>query len=326
MKLMAASSTLILITASSLIAGCGDDGGNNNSCLGGGGHGGVEPTCGPWAYDVPEGGEFRIELQKFGGDGAITAATHGYFYKDQVPARRVLEGPELMASAYPGCTDVRAGVYFDNGSPAAAVALADSRTYLDMGASVSIRSVEQSFVLTKQMAMMDLSSYLTHDILYVPDSADGTDNLTNHAYDVRWTGGELGEMEMTEPTSVTGVPVKSQLFVPPHMTNISPSFAAPLQIPATGDWTLTYDIAALPADAPPLLSFIVFYNTDTAGVDFQCVGDSTGTVTVPRAMLDQVQPTGYVYFGTFTHVGHLQQARRIDNVGVTCTYNEYAKP
>lgn len=321
MKLFAASSTLILITASTLLGGCGDD--PETNCLGGG-HGGAPATCGPWATDVPEGGEFRIELQKFGGDGSTTAATHGYFFKDQNPARRDTEGPELAGGM--GCTDATGGVYFDNGSPAAAIAVADSRTYLDLGTSVSIKSTEQSFQLDKQMGVMDLSSYLTHDIVYLPASSDGTDNLRNHAYSVEWTGGDLGAMTMTEPTSVTGVAVKSQLFVPPEMTNMNPAFDQPLQIPATGDWTLTYDVAARPADAPPLLSFIVFYNTDTAGVDYQCVGDATGTVTVPRTMLDKVQPTGYIYFGTFTHVGHLQQERRLDLVGVTCTYNEYMKP
>jgi hypothetical protein len=321
MKLVASTCTLALIGASSLLAACGDDGGSSN-CLGGG-HGEVA-TCGPWASDVPEGGEFRIELQKFGGDGATTAATHGYFFKDQTPARRELEGPQ----SFPGtrCTDATGGVYFDNGSPTAAVQLVATRTYLDIGASASIKSANQSFTLDKQLNTMDLSSYLTHGIVYLPASSDGTNNLRNQGYTVEWdAAGELGPMEMSEPTAVQGYSSTAQLFVPPEMTNMSPAFDQPLQIPATGDWTLTYDLPATPADAPPLLHFIVFYNTDAAGVDYQCVGDATGTVTVPRALLDKAASTGYIYFGTFAHVGSFQQQRRLDLVGVTCTYNEYTK-
>ena len=140
MRIFASTSTFAL-ALTSLLAACSDDGGMNTQCLGGG-HGGAKPTCGPWANDVPEGGEFRIELQKFGTDGSTTAATHGYFFKDQMPLRRDLEGPELVAGT--GCTDATGGRYFDNGSPPEAQAIAASRTYLDLGATAAITSPEPS--------------------------------------------------------------------------------------------------------------------------------------------------------------------------------------
>lgn len=303
------------------ISACSDSTSNAN-CLGGG-HGGAKPTCGPWADDVPEGGEARIELQTNGTDGTTTGAVHAYFFKDQMPLRRDLEGPEIVAGT--GCTDVTGGVYFDNGSPPPAVALAATRTYLDAGPNFMITSADQSFTLAQKTNTADLSSGLTHKIVYLNPSSDGSADLHNHAYSVQWNGGALGAMDMTEPTAVQGVAVKSQLFVPPVTTSLNPSFASPLQIPKTGDWTLTYQQEATPADAPPVLQFAVFYDTDTLGVDYQCVSPANGTMVIPRAMIDKLKPTGVLYFGTFTHVGHLQDARRMDLVGVSCTYQEYAK-
>ena len=113
--------------------------------------------------------------------------------------------------------------------------------------------------------------------------------------------------------------------MPADQENLSPDFAAPLAVPATGDWTFTYTQAAPEPDAPSLLHFAVFYNLDTFGVEYQCIGDANGTLTVPRAMIDKLKPTGLLYFGSFTHVGHLQQGRRLDLVGVNCAYQEYAK-
>ncbi len=305
------------------LGACGSDGGDDTTDCLGAGHGGTKPTCGPWADDVAEGGEFRIEIQRNGTDDTTTAATHAYFFKDQIPARRELEGTVIVPGT--GCTDVTAGVYFDNGSPAAAIEIANSRTYLDVGETVSISSAEQSFTLQKQLNMMDLSSYLTHKEVYLTPSADGSANLRNHTYDVAWTGGDLGDMELAEPTAVQGYAAAAQLFVPANMTNLDPSFAAPLQIPATGDWTLTYDQEAAPADAPPLLQFIVFYDLDVGGVTHQCVNDGSGTMTVPREMIDKLNPSGLVYFGSFSHIGNLQQGRRLDLVGVNCQYQEFAK-
>lgn len=314
--------TLTLL--SSMLVGCGDDGGTtNDNCLGGGTHG-APATCGPWADDVPEGGDVRVELQHSGTDGTATAAIHGYFFKDQMPARREIDGPVLLPGT--GCTDVSEGVYFDNGAPAAAQAIAATRTYLDAGATVTIGSADQSFTLAKQTDQMDLSSYLVHDIVYLNPSSDGTNVMRNHSYQVTWDGGDLGAVDLAEPTSVTGVSTTSQLYVPANIENLNPSFTTALQIPATGDWTITYDQAPTAADAPPLLAFAAFYDTETGGMTQQCVENATGSMTIPRVLIDKLKPSGVLYFGTFTHVGHLHQARRLDLVGVNCTYQEFVKP
>ena len=314
---------LVCALATMAASACGTD--TPENCLGGngGGHGGPKPTCGPWADDVPEGGDVRIEIQRNGTDNTTTHAMHGYFFKDQIPARRELEGVEVVPGS--GCTDVTSGAHFDNGAAGEAQAIADSRTYLEAGGEIQLKSTAQSFTLPEQMAMSDLSSGLTHDVVYLNPSTDGTADLRNHGYSVEWTGGGLGSMELTEPTAVQGIPVKSQLYVPANMENISPDFSAPLGVPATGDWAFSYTIAPPEADAPPLLAFAVFYNLDTFGVEYQCVADADGTMTIPRAMIDKLKPTGLVYFGAFTHVGHKQQGRRLDLVGVNCQYQEYAK-
>lgn len=311
---------LFCALAAMAASACGSD--TPANCLGGG-HGGAKPTCGPWADDVPEGGEFRIEIQRNGTDNTTTHAMHGYFFKDQLPARRELEGEEIVPGT--GCTDVTDGTHFDNGAPPAAQTIADTRTYLDAGGVVQIQSTQQSFSLNEQMAMPDLSSGLTHQIVYLNPNTDGTSDLRNHGYTVNWTGGGLGATELTEPTAVQGIPVTSQLYVPANMANLSPDFATPLVVPTTGDWTITYSIAPTEADAPPLLQFASFYNTTTFGVEYQCVSDANGTLTIPRAMIDKLKPTGVLYFGSFTHVGHLQQGRRLDLVGVNCQYQEYMK-
>jgi hypothetical protein len=302
-----------------LVACGGDDGVDPPVC---GGHG---SSCGPFAEDVPEGGEFRIELQKSGTDGTISAATHAYFYKDQTPAARPLMGPEFPAGS--GCIDMTAGIYFDNGSGPMATQIADTRTYIDAGASVKIKHAQKEITLDKLMNEKDYSSLLTHDIVYLPASADGSDYPTNAAYSVEWTGGELGAMTMTEPTdSGTNEAIESQLFVPAPMTNINPSFASNLQFPATGDWEVTYEKAAAPAGSPFEMTFILFLNESTGGAEYQCTGDpSTGKLTVPRALLDKLQPTGLALFGTFTQIGHMQSGRRLDTVGVNCTYQNYTK-
>ena len=309
---------------SSLLAGCGgDDGGTNPNCLGGGTHG-SPATCGPWADDVPEGGDIRVEVQTNGTDGVATAAIHGYFFKDQMPARRDIDGPVLLPGT--GCTNVTAGVYFDNGAPAPSVAIAASRTYVDAGATVTIGSAAQTFTLAKQVNQMDLSSYLVHKQVYLNPSSDGATVLRNHKFDVRWEGGELGPIDLAEPTSVSGVPVTSQLYVPADVKNLNPSFATPLQIPATGDWVISYTQDAPAADAPPVLMFAAFYDAESGGMTHQCVETATGSMTIPRVLLDGLKPSGNLYFGTFTHVGHLVQARRLDLVGVNCSYQEFVKP
>lgn len=312
-------SFLLTVCASSLLACSSDDTPSPCSAPHGGG------GCGPFADGVPEGGEFRIELQKSGTDGTISAATHAYFFKDQNPPSRLMVGPELPAGSL--CFDMREGVFFDNGAAPAAVAIADSRTYIDAGPTVQIKHPSYAVTMDKLMNQIDYSSTLTHDIVYLPASGDGAPYPTNTAYSVEWTEGELGAMEMSDPTdSGTNAVIESQLFVPAATTNLNPSFASPLQLPATGDWTITYQVeASAPATAPFHMSFILFLN-ESGGADYQCTGDpSTGSLTVPRAVMDSLSPSGLALFGTFTQVGHVQAARRLDLVGVNCTNQSYTK-
>ncbi|MDX2091916.1 MAG: hypothetical protein SFX73_28900 [Kofleriaceae bacterium] len=330
MTSFASKTTVVFFAASSLLTACGDDGssGNPDACLGGG-NGGAPATCGPWAEDVPEGGDVRIELQKDGTSGATTLAAHAYFFKNQMPIRRDLEGPEVVPGSR--CHDMKAGVYFDNGAPAPAVALVDTRTYVEAGANVTFKASGQTITLDKLANTMELSSYLTHDIVYMPASSDGTSTPRNQPWEVEWPGAEipvtdLNSEEASPVSSVGAKRVESQLFVPADITDINPSFAAPLSVPATGDWAFTFAQAASPAGAPPLETFFGFYNPETGGFDYMCFADpATGQLTVPRAVLDLVAPSGYLYFGTFSHIGHKVVERRLDFVGVNCTYNTYTK-
>lgn len=327
MTSFAFKSASLFFAASSLLAACGGDDGTDNpdACLGGG-HGGAEATCGPWAEDVPEGGDVRIELQTDPSTNTTTLASHAYFFKNQNPLRRITEGPEVVAGTR--CLDMTAGVYFDNGAPAEAVAIVDSRTYTEVGNTVTLSTDGQTITLDKMANAMDLSGFLTHDTVYMPASSDGSGTLRNKIWHAEWPGGEIPVTDLTqsEPVAVQGVRVDSQLFVPADITNVMPAFTSPLAPPATGDWDFTFDQEASPAGAAPLTTFLGFYNPATGGYEYMCYADaSLKKITVPRAMIDKLAPSGYAYFGTFSHVGHIVQERRLDLVGVNCQFTTYDK-
>src|SRR5688572_25394913 len=119
----------IMVTTSLLAGGliaCGDDKKDEPTiCTG---HGDCDD-----AFELPEGGEIRMELNGFA-DGTSNINIQALFFKSQNPPRRELVGSVVEG----GCEDWSAGNIFDNGDTPEAQAIADSREYIDIGNSLTV--------------------------------------------------------------------------------------------------------------------------------------------------------------------------------------------
>jgi hypothetical protein len=272
--------------------------------------------CGE-GWDPPEGGEIRVEVVNYP-DGTATVAMQALFFEGQTPAIRPLDGIELGRA---GCADWTSGDIFDNGPTPEAQTIADSRTYVDKGASITLRQGTTDHVLDRRDDTADYSSFLLHDQIYLKDvvRADMEVDATYEVLDLPLTDGLNSFLE-----EVDGPP---SIIVPRDFT-ITPSLTNDIEIPTGSDFTFTTDVVAADGDG----LFVAFTNNDPGSVDYQCIElpISTGDVIIPSAVIDAMGDTGGILIGTFQHNPWILEDadgdnRRIDVLGVNCYFGTYTK-
>jgi len=328
-----------------------------------GGHGG---GCVDSPFQLPEHGEFRLEQFQYAPSGTNAdddLAAQAFFFTGQNPPARSLEGTvitlrqALVDQGYV-CQDFSAGNNFDNGYTAAAQAVVDTRTYLDVGANATLTNVDDGadvITLDKFLAVddpllaTDLSASLVHDTLY-RGSKDTAVNLGGQykpgiAGSLAYPGLDLGYGksaagdDMADPVTGDGEPI---IYMPSDFQMTTPNedaFFAPEGLTFTKgeDLLLEYDIDQPEtiggADGyPTIIVFIGF--VAAGGVDAYCLkitqGElDDGTFTVPSEVLEIIpedpaadDALSYILFGRFTHVAweaeNLVERARLDLLGVTC--------
>jgi hypothetical protein len=238
------------------------DGGGNDACVGG--HGG---TCGVTSpFQLPEGGEFRLERFKLDENNTDNLAAHAFLFSGQEPPFRALGGPEIpirqaLADQGYSCADFSPGALFDNGYSEAAQAVADSREYFDVGGARLINAeqandtieLQTSIGTTDPRGATDESGGLVHKILYKGDV--GTDvslfaryvpeidgSAAYPSLDLKYGESVVGD-EMADADG-NGTP---QIYMPGGFTMTSPAeadFYAPgsLKFTKGQDLTLTYTL------------------------------------------------------------------------------------
>jgi hypothetical protein len=342
--------------------GCGDDdGGNNNidagidagaidgaaadACIGHGCEGVGSP------FQLAEGGEFRLERLQLDDGGDFYLASQAFFFKGQEPFSRPVVIPEFIVPIRPElaaqgyiCVDRHSGNAFENGASPEAQAIADSRSYYDVGATVSLTNSQNSddvITLSKTENNIDLSSHIMHDILYRgPDAQDVERNTTykpaitgSQAYpllDLKF-GESAFQEELADPETGVGDP---QLYMPSRFTLTSPTeaeyFDADGMVFTKGvDTTYTYDFEPAPDGWPTIMVFSAFINAaqEVVGVCMHMpTADNptpdTGTYTLPYEILEVVDEDepGILLLGRLTHTAWEEQLdkNRIDLIGIEC--------
>ena len=312
MGLCALANGLLLAVPLAAAGGCGDDdtGTGDAGCVGhtcpadGGADAGVDP------FSLPEGGDVRIELI-YNPDGTSSVAMQAFYWQNQTPAARALSGPQFGMTS---CEDMRGGDVFENGTTPEAQQIADSREYIDMGASLTLTGNGQTYTLTRSEDTEDQSAFLTHDIIYLGDVT--RDDI---AVDTEYT---VDGVDMGSARNPLGITVSdSRIYLPDDFT-ITPAVNSGVTLPATGDFVFTISRGDR-ADGV----FLAFGDPDTFAVRYQClfVPNDDGVLTIPQELIQAVDDEGFLLIGTFAHWANIMDGRRIDVQGINCLFAEYTK-
>jgi len=355
------------------MVGCGDDDGPNNpndastdaptadagaadACVGGHGEG-----CVGSPFALPEHGEFRVERFQEGpnvtGEDTRVAA-QAFFFSNQDPPVRPFFGkaitirPELAAQGY-ACADYREGFYFDNGGTPEAQAVADSRTYIDVGGSATLTNVEnEDEVITlnkfessvNPANAIDISANLTHDILYQADVDTEVSLATQYKPAVEGSSSYIsldlgfGEAALTGELADANGDGDPVIYMPSNFTITTPANyfdAAGLTFTKGQDFTIEYDINEPEAvgDGHPTVAVFVGWIKDRQ-VQAYCSKVipnqlDDGTFTIPYEVFEVIDADpaadderSYFEIGRFTHAAweaqNLASPGRLDLMGINC--------
>lgn len=333
------------LLAGSVVA-CGDDGGGStpidaggtpDACVGSGHTSG----CIDSPFQLPEGGEFRLERFQFSPDSTNDAlAGHAFFFRGQTPDFRELAGPAIdlrpdIAEIY-SCHDMRRGDFFDNGKSPEAQVVADSREYFDVGGARLVNTADENDVIEltpnsqdsmNPRATTDESAQLVHDILYKSDP-ENTDVQLFARYEPRIDGSsEYPSLDLKFGQSAAGDELSDsngngtpQIYMPAGFTMTEPAeenfYEAKSLIFTRGvDKILRYTLdnpepVGEPGGYPTIIPFIGFVD-DEGKVNAYCFKNFEGELDdgefiVPHEVLEiipaQPSDSAYIIFGRFTHV------------------------
>lgn len=297
---------------------------------------------------LPEGGVIRYELFHVGydADGNKQEILGGwtFLFKGQDPATRMILGPAVEGA--PGCFDQSAGNYFLSGNTTLNQAIVDTRTYYDLGASLTLTSENETAIeMPKQEGAQDPSTLLQHDVLYLTDlgPAQAAALERNVKYPVPtiapvgdFPGLDLrGGFDAMLGADHTDPPA---MYFPADFTFNTPTeeeyFAAPaalnggLQVDASQDLTFNWTRAAEPpAGWVGQLQFTGFLDENQA-FKYLCLSDSATEQVIPASLFTQPEmpQSGKLIHGAITHVAwaqHVSDAEeyRIDLLGVNCKFS-----
>jgi hypothetical protein len=313
--------------------GCGgDDDDTDGMMMMCGGHG--QPACAntPWALEK-EGGLARAELVQYV-DGSHTLGAFAYFFNSQVPAKQVTDGP-LIEGTF--CQDVRSGIVYDTGPWSQGQAIADTRTYLDMGATVTLENqgAGADYVLNKQTNLPDGSNFIVHDIVYATStnavSAEDAAVISKAGqYALKFSGGGWTDADLKNGNSKTHENVaKANMYMPADWTAVSPLDNQALTIASGQDLTFTWTNGTeASGDHAGVLNFVGFGDATVGALDFFCVDDSNSgatDMTIPASVIAQIDAEGWMVHGKATHVGYDIKGFRYDISGVNCHTFGYTK-
>lgn len=354
------------------MVGCGDDGGGTpgdgapdatpadagaaDACVGGHGEG-----CVGSPFALPEHGEFRLERFQEGpnetGEDSRLAA-QAFFFTNQTPPVRPFFGTpipiraELAAQGY-ACGDYRDGVWFDNGGTPQAQAAADSRTYIDVGATATLTNVnDDNEVITlnkfqssaNPVAATDISANVVHDILYQADEDIEVSLATQYKPEVEGSAAYIsldlgfGEAALTGELADANGEGDAVIYMPSNFGITTPAnfFDPAGQTFTKGvDFEIKYTVESPEAVGnghPTIIPFVGFIKNRQ--VQAYCSKQTPnviddGTFIIPYEVfevIDQDPPAdeegSYFEFGRFTHSAweaeNLAQPGRFDLMGINC--------
>jgi hypothetical protein len=304
------------------------------------------PTASPTMM-LPEGGVIRYELFHVGydADGNKIESLGGwtFLFKGQEPGSRVLLPDPLPDVA--GCFDMTTDSFFLSGNTPANQAIVDTRTYYDLGDTLTLTGPGGAIPMTKQPAgTQDPSMNLQHEVMYLtdpgPDQAAALQRNVSYpvpaiapvndfpGLDLRGGFDVMMGMEHTDPPAMY-FPADFDLVTPTEQEYFAANGG--LQIDASQDLTVSWARSAEPPadDWVGQLQFTGFLDENHA-MKYLCLSDSPDTQTIPAALFtkEQLPETGLVIHGAITHMAwaqHVSDAEeyRIDLLGVNCKFSSY---
>jgi hypothetical protein len=372
-----------LVGALGLAAGCGSSDDNGGALPDGGGNGNDLDADVPEAdacvpghgeicpgdlnlLELPEGGEVRIEFFELGfNQEELLNATEAYFYRDQTPATRDIFGPLIEITREAGdelpdstvCLDGRAGVHYNLVQWPENQAIADTRTYLDVGDSVKLVQRDGDLELEMVRSRRDEAPFngvsraqgKIHDIIYLVEDAEleGEDEYIvpqNTWFDFEVPGSI--DLPAFEPTNgmnfVDGSPLDSfGLFFPSRYTHRGPDpdgdfaddfeqnyFERGVAYVEGEDFTFNVPLVNEPGDDDPASVYIAALFNEHNGVYIYCLNTNAreeGTVTVPREIVELLPAEedggarrGRMSLLHITHFGYALNGRQFHVMGMAC--------
>ncbi len=356
------------------MVGCGDDDGPSNpvdsgavdapvadagaadACVGGHGEG-----CVGSPFALPEHGEFRLERFQEGPTGTgddTRLAAQAFFFNNQNPPVRPFFGTpiplrqELVDQGY-ACGDYSAGNWFDNGGTPQAQAVADSRTYIDVGANATLTNVDDDaevLTLNKFQSSVDpldatdFSANVVHDILYQADVDLEVSLGTQYKPAVNGSAAYValdlgyGEAALTGELADPNGEGDALIYMPSNFAITTPAnfFDPAGQTFTKGeDFTITYTIddpEAVGSGHPTIIPFVGFIKNRQ--VQAYCSKQTPnviddGTFIIPYEVFEVIdqdpaadEEGSYFEFGRFTHSAweaeNLASPGRLDLMGINC--------
>lgn len=263
--------------------------------------------------NLPEGGEVRLELIRRQDGLGYVVRTHAWFASAQDPdSREFFRDPETWnANLDNPCRDMTSKTIFPNGLP-------NSRTYADGGASVTLATDSDSFVLERVENLEDYAFDNVFDIGYYADIDPGA--LTYDAeYAVDVAGGaDLPAFTLDDP----------KLYLPSDYTIDTPDFTEEVVIAPGKELPVLWTDDA-PSDDPYLYGFVSF--ADALGARYFCVGPKHGVMKIPPEVTADLPPTGFIQHGILSHRAVAIEdpdspldGRRIDLIGISCQESRFS--
>lgn len=256
-----------------------------------------------------EGGEVRVEwVEKSNGTTTTTEIiAYSFFLSSQTPEKIPYPGD--------GCTQLKGYTNTTN----ATTAVNDTRTYMDVGATVKLVGAGREITLSKAVDKPDKRA-LPMDIGYFGGVAGAHTGAIASSQFLR--GGTYDVVTASMGTLPVPLKLPGQWETIGGNLNFAPN--AVNTIPANTDVSWQY---AFPDEDRTNTGILLFSGNNLAGVRevWFCVHALNGRVDIPAAMMATFPPTGTVQAATISHQKIDWNGRVVDLLGVTCKQTPYTR-
>lgn len=318
-RLVRCARVAVSICGLAAFTGCGETtGGTGDDCDV---HGGCD---GPFALES-EGGDVRLEIFRFA-DNSEVLNSQGWFFEGQSPGVRPLDGDPVVdpIDGIEYCQDQT--MYddrFDQGPSQRLLEIVNSRTYLDMGSSITLEG-PVDITLTKHTDTVDPSSgFFEHDIMYLGDIAP--EDLPRDA-SYALSGFDVGTGQDPLGNEWEG----ASIYMPADFEATWASDSSTAAVAGLGGISfqkgdkLTITWTQPPADAPRDMALFAVIDGETGMVTHGCVTENTGEMVVPAVITNAVPDAGFIVHGMVQHHAYDYEGRRLDLQGLNCELWEYS--